>query len=933
MWLLVVDLGGGADTFTFSGGSIASGGMVKGGLGSDTIDLNGNTDVSFSGASTTGFEVLTKSGSGTATQSGSLDLGTDGQVTISGGKYVIASGATLRAATTALTGQVELNLSGILQGSVSGDSAAQTFVLNDGSTLTVSVDLGGGADTFTFSGGSIASGGMVKGGLGSDTIDLNGNTDVSFSGASTTGFEVLTKSGSGTVTQSDLLDLGMDGQVTISGGKYVIASGATLRAATTTLTGQVELNLSGILQGSVSGDSGAQTFVLNDGSTLMVSVDLGDGADTFTFSGGSIGSGGMVKGGLGSDTIDLNGNTDVSFSGVSTTGFEVLTKSGSATVTQSDRLDLGVGGQVTISGGKYIIASGATLRTATTALTGQVELSISGSLHGSVSGDGSNQTLVINRASALSANVDLGAGNDKLVVDSSPTSLTFTADQTGSYNNIENLIFKGAHTVAWGGNLMFAATEDAGDPLGFQKLAFTSNRFSLTVASSLTLQNGTVIDLSELNNVSSSIRLSAETLLLPASEDGLTIILPQTYIRTISLTLQGVQGSSSITAETILDKFHITSIIDYKVTISGTEPDFNASSYTLTLEIAPSTPINFINVAGTFTFIQGDYVAIFPAIGDIDEVTNVIIEGGNFKPFQGANLKGDSTFTWQGGSVASRVDATHGEVSTADDAHHDTLQLQPASEVTLMLDSTLFVGFEVLTKSGNGEVIQSGNFDLGASGSATISAGTYTINSGGKLLGNSLAVSGGILTGEGMVQLDDGISSFTLSEGMLEVAVNLGDGNDTFFWSGGSIASGVIVSGDAGSDTIALSGSTAVSFAANSVAGFEMLTKSDSNEVTQSGSLDLGTEGSVTISDGIYSISSGGKLLSPTVTVSGGSLAGAGMVQLGDATSSFSLSGGSVAIVVDLGGGVDTFTFSGGSIASGGEVRGGLGSDTIDSEW
>ena len=85
-------------------------------------------------------------------------------------------------------------------------------------------------------------------------------------------------------------------------------------------------------------------------TVVTTAVDLGGGADTFFWSGGSFGTGGSLSGGAGSDTLEISGT--VALDGGVITLFEVLlVEAGSPAVTQTNTLVLGTGGACNVFGG------------------------------------------------------------------------------------------------------------------------------------------------------------------------------------------------------------------------------------------------------------------------------------------------------------------------------------------------------------------------------------------------------------------------------------------------------------------------------------------------------------------------------------------------------------------------------------------------------
>ena len=275
---------------------------------------------------------------------------------------------------------------------------------------------------------------------------------------------------------------------------------------------------------------------------------------------------------------------------------------------------------------------------------------------------------------------------------------------------------------------------------------------------------------------------------------------------------------------------------------------------------------------------------------------------------------GDGTFTWSGGTVTVAVNAGAGS---------DTIRITGG---TLALDGGKFELFEVLSVTA-GAATQTNTFDLGTGGAATFSGGTYTISADAVLQANSFTLStGGTLAGAGTASGTSGADTFTLNGGTLSANVDLGAGADTFTWSGGTVT-GAVDGGD-DSDTIAITGGVSTLDGAL-FTNFEVLTVAGSSTgVNQRGTLNLGEDGAATFSGGsTYTISAGGVLQVNTVTVNG-TLSGGGAIMMGDGTSTFTLTSGSVAVAVNLGGGDDTFTWSGGTTVTG-AVDAGDGSDTL----
>ena len=163
------------------------------------------------------------------------------------------------------------------------------------------IDMGGGNNTINFVGKNSAASLKLETGNGADTINIGGET--SFGGTFTGSTD------SNTYSQSVSISTG-------SGDDAInIDKGAVLKAATiNTGDGNDNVKLNGELQDTP------------DYWHSTSSIDLGSGNDTLHIGKDAImGSGTTIKGGAGTDTLDIAGNID--FSKVA--GFEKLTLGGS----------------------------------------------------------------------------------------------------------------------------------------------------------------------------------------------------------------------------------------------------------------------------------------------------------------------------------------------------------------------------------------------------------------------------------------------------------------------------------------------------------------------------------------------------------------------------------------------------------------------------
>ena len=182
------------------------------------------------------------------------------------------------------------------------------------------IDMGGGNNTINFVGKNSAASLKLETGDGTDTINIGGET--SFGGTFTGSTD------SNTFKQSVSISTG-------SGDDAInIDKGAVLKAATiNTGDGNDNVKLNGELQDTP------------DYWHSTSSIDLGNGNDTIHVGKDAImGSGTTIKGGTGTDTLDLAGNID--FSKVA--GFEKLTLGGSE---NNVKLNLTLGDVLNITNG------------------------------------------------------------------------------------------------------------------------------------------------------------------------------------------------------------------------------------------------------------------------------------------------------------------------------------------------------------------------------------------------------------------------------------------------------------------------------------------------------------------------------------------------------------------------------------------------------
>ena len=737
--------------------------------------------------------------------------------TLSAGTYTIAAGSSDTAQYLTVTG-------GVLTGA--GSDANQGKV-----ELT-------GVSTFTWSGGSISAVIDASDGSGDDTLKLipASGVTLTLAGGLFKGFEVLTKEGAGSVSQSGTLTI--ENSATLSAGTYSLATAAELRVADLTIEG-----------GSLSGD----------GKVVLT------GASTFTWIGGSISAVIDASDDSGSDTLNIaHTSGELTIDGKYFSGFEVFTKASTRRVKLMGTLKIAT--SATWSKGIYEFLEGSVMEVPTFTLERGILKGL-----GKLALIGDSTFYVKGGTVGVTVDASDGDGDDRIEVTAPSAGLSLT----GSYlTGFEVLSVQGSYGLTWQGNFAFGSG-------GYHTLELVAGTSAtpFTVAGDLIISDGATLKVQGLvsSSVNTTLTLttsgSGNVITLPAVAGGLTVVLPDDYTGVLTLTLGNVNSSGVSGANLAAKLAKILASIQIK-NVSGGNGYFdlsgsNPATSLFNLVLAISLVSDWVNDNTTATITKGTYIIDESASETAQHltVTGGELAGAGSGASQGkVVLTGVSTFTWSAGTISAVIDAS-------DASGDDTLKLTPASG-TLTLDGSLFKGFEVLTKSGAGSVSQSGVLSIATS--ATLSAGTYSLASGAELQVTDLTIGGGILSGAGKVVLT---------------------GASTFTWSGGSVSAVIDASDSSGADTLKLiPASGTLSLDGSLFKGFELLTKSGAGTISQSGVLTIGN--SATLSAGTYSLASGAELRVSSFTIDGGSLSGAGKVAIsGDST--FYVKGGTVGATVD----------------------------------
>ena len=341
--------GNGDDLIVINGtADIAAGESYSGDGGTDTLQITATTD--FTGVGTIdSVEVFTLSQGVTATFDAAALTGDT--ISMSGtsdnlGEFVVVNGTNASGEAIDLI-NITVDINDITGISVTGLGGDDTITGTNGNDTIVGgagadVLVGGtGNDTLVINSGDVASGESYDGGIGTaDNLSITGDTDLSVVTA-LTNIEIITLDDGVDVTFSaaaltgDTLALngtGNNAQETVtvtatSGNDTIDLSGITVD--TNDITGLYIDGGNG--DDTITGTNGNDTIVGGAGADLLAG---GTGNDTLVINSGDVASGESYDGGLGSDTLSITADTDLS-SVTSLTSIETITLANGVDVTFS----------------------------------------------------------------------------------------------------------------------------------------------------------------------------------------------------------------------------------------------------------------------------------------------------------------------------------------------------------------------------------------------------------------------------------------------------------------------------------------------------------------------------------------------------------------------------------------------------------------------
>ncbi|MBK6658036.1 MAG: autotransporter-associated beta strand repeat-containing protein [Proteobacteria bacterium] len=747
-----------------------------------TLTISGNGGVFAGNLTEPGDDVLsfTKSGVGTQTLSGSGNT-FSGPVTVSGGvlKAGVANVLGLSSGLNINSAGATFNLAGFDQSLLKLDGVAGAILTNDAGNT-------GDAATLTITGG----GGVFAGDItenGSDTLSIT---------KSTTGTQTLSV-GTGSY----------DGVTTVSGGRLIVTSAASLGSSSGGLVINNAANAGATLElGTPGGTSFADTLTFSGGNNPTLLQSTG-GTTTFT--------GGIVMSSDGTADIAQAGGT-LAVTTVGISGAGTLTKTGPGT------LQLGV---ATTLGGLNL-AQGVLAIGLANALAASTDLTLAAgttfNLHGfnqtiaSLSGDGivTNDDAV--GASNAAATLTIAAGGGSFtgtISESADDVLSLTKSGTGTQTLASTNSYTGVTTVS-GGTLAAGAVD----------ILTSTSGLSITAAGASFNLAGFDQSLSAVSGVAGGIVTNNST----AANDSATL----------TITGNGGSYAGNIT-ESADDALSFTKSGSGTQTLSGTNTYTGATTVNAgTLQagavniLGATSGLTLNGAASTFNLAGFDQ-----QVGKLDGAAGTIVTNSAGNSGDIATL----TITGGGGSFAGDITETGS----------DTLSITKSGSGTQTL-SVATGSYDGATSVSGGTLLITTSASLGsASGQTTASTGTLDL--GGLALASSETINltgsgaGGVgaLTGTGSVAAGNAIAvtgtgaigttaTFTVNAaiGGSGTLSKVGSGNlvlsaNNSYSGGTSIAAGTLTAGAAN----VLDNSSGVSVAAGAtlnLAGFDQtVTKLD----------------------------------------------------------------------------------------------------------
>ncbi|WP_408953732.1 autotransporter-associated beta strand repeat-containing protein [Lysobacter sp. Hz 25] len=969
-----IGLAGGDDTLMLNDGAVLNNVIDGGGHGAgDTVVLNNAAALSFDGGDTVNFEFLRKDNVGEATLTGAQSF--SGGTTLNGGTLSVAGA--LETPTVALADGTVLNVGGSLQAAggttatLTGSAGVNTVNVAAGASLLASGDLGDGSDLLDVSGTLDTGAGILDLGAGDDSLTIHDGTDIvgtvaggvgidnvnanialSADLGAVQGFETLSKTGVGTLNvngpaSSDFITVDV-----LAGTLNVAATGAVV-AQNTTIASGTTLQV----DGSYSGTSGSDSFIVAGSVAGAGTLDLLDGDDSFTIQDGADLSGlsNAVDGGAGTDTFiaDLAGSATLG----GAINFETLTKTNTGTL-NVDGPAASAFTTVNVNGGTLDIgAAGSIDGAVTTTVAGGAILNVDGTYTGSAGAD----TMNVSGTVAGSGTIDLAAGDDTLTLNDGAL-LNNVIDGGGHgtgdtvvLNNAGALSFDAGNTV----NFEFLQKDNAGTATltGTQSFSggTTLNGGTLSVAGALETPTVALADGTALNVGGSLQAAGGTTATLTGSAGANTVNVAAgasllatgdlgdgSDILDVSGTLDTQGGVFDLGAGDDTLTIHDGTNLIGTVAAGVGNDTFNTDIATLAnlgavqgFETLSKTGIGTLNINGP---ASSDFTTVNVAAGTLNVTAGGSVAAQTTTVAAGSTLQMDGSYSGTTGNDSFTVAGTVAGAGTLDLLDgDDSFTIQDGADLSglsnaidggagidtfvadLAGNATLggAINFETLTKTNTGTL----NIDGPAASAFTtvnVNGGTLDIGAAGSIDGavTSTVASGATLNADGSYTGSAGADTMNVSGTVAgSGTIGLAAGDDTLTLNDGALLNNVIDGGGHGAgDTVLLNNAGALSFDAGNTVNFEFLQKDNVGTATLTGTQSF--SGGTTLNGGELAV--GGTLSTPTVamnddttlTVDGSLDAGAG-----------------IAAAITGSAGINTVTINGSALADGDL---GAGEDVLD---
>ncbi|HEY2070344.1 MAG TPA: calcium-binding protein [Rhizomicrobium sp.] len=774
-----VNGGGGNDLITV-GAMLTPSDSIDGGAGSDRVEINGDLTMMFTATTMVNVETLI------------LDAGhtyalTTNDATVAAGQTLLVRGELLGATDSlSFNGNAETDGHFILRGGagddhLTGGQMSDTINITEGGNDVVK---GGGGDDIIGAGGALTAADSISGGVGNDTLQLDGD------------YSAGVTFGATTVLHVETITLGQGHSYNLTTNDATVAAGATMTVDGSALgaTDSLTLNTSAETDGfyDVIGGAGNDsiTFGTNTGT-----VALGAGSDTLTFSAGlqslndtndtgvdkvvyadahgSVSISGDITSGAGTLTVDVSavtgGGVTLDLSAATTTAIDVVGSAG------DDTIDISTGFLGTIDGG-----AGNNTLVVSTEVAGSMEFDapavtgIDKIVYGAgiaadavFTGDltGDNGTLTID---ASQGDGDGGAGPDDDMAFFDFTALTSTLDFTGTaVDDFVTVTSQTWSSLDGGGgnyNALYdvganGLTFDAATVTGFNTLIFgiddSDNAFDysgISVAGDLTGNGGTLtINASQAGSVAIDVSQATspidfggsagdDTLSTSATQFGHDTIDGGGGNDTITLTGGAAVSDTSVTHEENLT-FTGSASSGYSASVSG---DITSGGGTLSVDAGAVTG------GGVTLDLSAATTGTIDVVGSAGDDTVIFAAGnGNWGTVGGG--AGNNTFelTDSSGAIVSGASVTHfSTLSFADGSSYNHITVEgdiTSGGGTLAIDASALTGSNFVKVDASAATTTAVDFTGGA-GDDTVTFSAFggnmgTVDGGGG--DNTLADAGG----------------------------------------------------------------------------------------------------------------------------------------------------------------------------------------------